>query len=198
MTFREKMLEFLPNQVNDFYVGGVCGCPSDFFEVEEVEECGNKLKYSECMRCWERECTEEMRFREKEGLENIPTQKSVPKMPPVKKPPTPNPNPDYVPPMFSSKTPKPTKVPTGNCGCMEGMVDFETAMENVGDFMKSLHDATAEKTPIDCDGQKDKKANVMIEIEVVYENKTETTTAFIKEDDAKRIMAHLDEILGKY
>lgn len=60
MTCREKMMIEHPDDVENFWLGGVAGCPDDVGYLPKPEGCyGYKLDGTKCTKCWDREIPEE-------------------------------------------------------------------------------------------------------------------------------------------
>ena len=60
MTFREKIAQEHPEEIDDCYTGGVCRCPHDYgYEAWHPCECPDGAQDKCCRECWDREMPEE-------------------------------------------------------------------------------------------------------------------------------------------
>lgn len=55
MTCREKLMKEIPDEVEDCYLGGCCGCPCDHDYLGEPPYCDGMGNDDLCTRCWDRE-----------------------------------------------------------------------------------------------------------------------------------------------
>lgn len=55
MTYREKLMQEYPNEVDDRYEGGCHGCPSEYGYEEQTHDCPT----DSCTECWDREIPSE-------------------------------------------------------------------------------------------------------------------------------------------
>lgn len=55
MTFREKLAKEHPNKVGMGWVGGCCGCPSEYGYEKSDRSCCDDANEDKCRKCWERE-----------------------------------------------------------------------------------------------------------------------------------------------
>lgn len=58
MTCREKLMKEHPDDVEECWLGGCCGCPDDLNYLDKPEYCNNVGDDALCTKCWDREIPE--------------------------------------------------------------------------------------------------------------------------------------------
>ena len=58
MTYREKIMKEKPEVIDDYFVGGVEGCPGRYFEGAPTNKPLTRCpwqKHGDCAKCWDME-----------------------------------------------------------------------------------------------------------------------------------------------
>jgi hypothetical protein len=58
MTCREKLMKEHPDDVEECWLGGCCGCPDDHDYLDSPEYCNGSGDDALCTKCWDREIPE--------------------------------------------------------------------------------------------------------------------------------------------